>query len=69
MNPDVPHLRLSSPAKAGDPVFRDVYAGFDKPLRTGYSAFAEYDGFRRSNDDLLPSSPAKAGESSIPTRR
>jgi hypothetical protein len=53
MNTEAPHLRLSSPAKAGDPVFRDADAGFDKLRRTGYSAFAEYDGFMRSNDKLL----------------
>src|SRR5713226_9917375 len=37
-------LRPSSSAKAGDPVFRGVSDGTEKPQRTGYSAFAEYDG-------------------------
>jgi hypothetical protein len=35
----------SSPAKAGDPVFRGVSDRTEKMRRTGYSAFAEYDGF------------------------
>jgi hypothetical protein len=33
-------------SKAGDPVFRGVSDGDEKPQRTGYSAFAEYDGLR-----------------------
>src|SRR5258705_5061433 len=33
----------SSPAKAGDPVIRGASDGAEKPQRTGYSAFAEYD--------------------------
>src|SRR5712672_3111228 len=37
-------LRPSSPAKAGDPVFRGVSDGDEKLRHTGYSAFAEYDG-------------------------
>src|SRR6266852_8151222 len=43
--PDAPTLASSSrrPAKAGDPVFRDVSDGIGKLRRTGYSAFAEYD--------------------------
>src|SRR6267142_3208323 len=31
-------------AKAGDPVLRGVHDEIAKPRRTGYSAFAEYDG-------------------------
>jgi hypothetical protein len=33
-------------SKPGDPVFRGVSDGDEKPQRTGYSAFAEYDGLR-----------------------
>src|SRR3989442_15314120 len=36
--------RSSSPVKAGDPVFRGICDRTGKPRRTGYSAFAEYDG-------------------------
>jgi hypothetical protein len=36
--------QLSSPAQAGDPVFRDVSDGIEKPRRTGYPACAGYDG-------------------------
>jgi hypothetical protein len=43
MNTDAPHSQSSSPAKAGDPVFRDLSDRSDIPQRTGYSAFAEYD--------------------------
>src|SRR5258707_165932 len=39
-----PSPQPSSPAKAGDPVFRDVSNGIERLRRTGYSAFAEYDG-------------------------
>src|SRR5882724_5293709 len=53
MTTNAPHSQSSSPAKAGDPVFRGVSDGIEKLRRTGYSAFAEYDGFcgaeRRSN--------------------
>ena len=49
---DVSHSPLSSSAKAGDRVLRDANDGIDKPQRTGYSAFAEY-------DDLLGESEAK----------
>ena len=45
MNADAPHSQSSSPAKAGDLVFRDADVGTEKLRRTGYSAFAEYDGF------------------------
>jgi hypothetical protein len=38
-------LRPSSPAKAGDQVFRDASDGIGNPQRTGYPAFAGYDGF------------------------
>jgi hypothetical protein len=38
------NLQLSSPAQAGDPVFRDVSDGIEKPRRTGYPACAGYDG-------------------------
>jgi hypothetical protein len=41
---NAPHSQPSSPAKAGDPVFRGVSDGAEKLRRTGYSAFAEYDG-------------------------
>jgi len=37
-----PHTQPSSPANAGDPVFRGVSDGAEKPRRTGYSA--KYDG-------------------------
>jgi hypothetical protein len=37
-------ISLSSPAKAGDPVLRDIDGKAAKLRRTGYSAFAEYDG-------------------------
>jgi hypothetical protein len=40
-----PHTQPSSPAKAGDPVFRGASDRIEKLQRTGYSAFAEYDGF------------------------
>jgi hypothetical protein len=53
MTTNAPRSQSSSPAKAGDPVFRGVSDGIEKLRRTGYSAFAEYDGFcgaaRRSN--------------------
>src|SRR6267154_6104565 len=35
---------MSSPAKAGDPVFRNLHNSCTAVI-TGYSAFAEYDGF------------------------
>jgi hypothetical protein len=38
-------------AKAGDPVFRDANDGIEKPQRTGYSAFAEYDGLGEERSD------------------
>src|SRR4051794_3828444 len=38
------HPRLSSPAKAGDPVFQSRQCSFERPQRTGYPAFAGYDG-------------------------
>jgi len=44
MNTDAQHARPSSPANAGDPVFREVNDRVEEPRRTGYSAFAEYDG-------------------------
>src|ERR1700721_2131452 len=40
--------QLSSPAKAGDPVFRGVSDRAEGPRRTGYSAFAEYEELLRS---------------------
>jgi hypothetical protein len=43
MRMSAPHFQ-SSPAKAGDPVFRGVSGGAEKLRRTGYSALAEYDG-------------------------
>src|SRR5258706_4220243 len=39
-----PHSQPSSPAKAGDPVFRGVSDGIAKPRRTGYPACAGSDG-------------------------
>ena len=45
-------LRPSSPAKAGDPVFRSFSDRTGKPRRTGYPAFAGY-------DDLLWSSAVR----------
>ena len=42
LNTNAPHSQPSSSAKAGDPVFRGVSDGDEKPQRTGYSAFAEY---------------------------
>src|SRR5713226_3370352 len=41
---NAPHSQPSSPAKAGDPVFRDAGDRTERLRRTGYSAFAEYDG-------------------------
>src|SRR6516165_8535764 len=38
------HFLSSSPAKAGDPVFEDRKDQTEKPQRTGYPAFAGYDG-------------------------
>ena len=38
------HAQSSSSAKADDPVFQSVSDGIEKLQRTGYSAFAEYDG-------------------------
>ena len=43
-NADRPYFQPSSPAKAGDPVFRCVNDRTEKLQRTGYSAFAESDG-------------------------
>jgi len=43
-------------APAGDPVFRGVSDGITKLRRTGYSAFAEYDGFLRSSRASHPNS-------------
>src|SRR3979411_2536539 len=56
-----PILQLSSPAKAGDPVFRDASNGIEKPRRTGYPAGACHRARRRRDpvagyDDLLWSS-------------
>jgi hypothetical protein len=45
MNTDMSHLQPSSPANAGDPVFRGVSNRTEELRRTGCSAFAEYDGF------------------------
>jgi hypothetical protein len=42
-----PILQLSSPAKAGDPVFRDASDGIEKPRRTGYPAGACHRARRR----------------------
>jgi hypothetical protein len=39
-----PHTQPSSPAKAGDPLFRGANDGIDKPQRTGCPAFAGLDG-------------------------
>jgi len=44
MDKSTPHSQPSSPAKAGDPVFRGASDRIEKLRRTGYSAFAEYDG-------------------------
>jgi hypothetical protein len=44
-NADV-YVKPSSPAKAGDPVFRGVGDETEKPRRTGYPACAGYDGRR-----------------------
>src|SRR6266496_6695266 len=44
----LPHTQPSSPANAGEPVFRGASDRIEKLRRTGYSAFAEYDGFWRS---------------------
>src|SRR5439155_17670504 len=41
---DTPHPQPSSPAKAGDPVLRGVSDRAERPQRTGYLAFAGYDG-------------------------
>jgi hypothetical protein len=39
-----PHFQSSSPAKAGDPVLRGLNDRTERPRRTGYPAFAGYDG-------------------------
>src|SRR5712664_4848646 len=57
MNTDAPHSQPSSPAKAGDPVFRGVSDGIEKLRRTGYSAGACHRARRRRDpvaeyDDL-----------------
>src|SRR5258705_5569298 len=39
-----PHTQSSSPAKAGDPVFRGASDRAENPRRTGYPACAGYDG-------------------------
>src|SRR5882724_12552533 len=44
MNTSAPHPQPSSPAKAGDPVFRGVSGEIEKLQRTGYPACAGYDG-------------------------
>jgi hypothetical protein len=41
-------VMLSSSAKADDPVLRDAATRAEKPRRTGYPAFAGYDGWRRA---------------------
>jgi hypothetical protein len=46
-----PFSRPSSPTKAGDPVFRDVSDGRERPRRTGYPACAGYDGSLRGESD------------------
>ena len=57
MNRNAPHSPPSSPAKAGDPVFRGVNDEVEKPQRTGYSAGACHRARRRRDpvaeyDDL-----------------
>ena len=37
------NAQLSSPAKAGDPVFHRANDGIEKPRRTGWPAFAGHD--------------------------
>ena len=44
---NAPHSQPSSPAKAGDPVFRDVSDGAGRPRRTGYPAGACHRARRR----------------------
>jgi hypothetical protein len=44
---NAPHSQPSSPAKAGDPVFRDVSDGTGRPRRTGYPAGACHRARRR----------------------
>src|SRR6267143_6080622 len=53
---NAPHSQPSSSAKAGDPVFRGVSDGAERPRRTGYSAFAEYDEAVHSSLTLLKAS-------------
>jgi hypothetical protein len=55
---DASSSQPSSPAKAGDPVFRDAYVGIEKLRRTGYSAFAEY-------DDFIEDRPSEIGRATI----
>src|SRR5258708_18637407 len=38
------HIKVSSSAKADDPVFQGTRDEVEKPRRTGYPAFAGYDG-------------------------
>src|ERR1019366_1895829 len=42
---------VRTPAKAGDPVIRDVSDGIGKPRCTGYPAFAGYDGLGEVTPD------------------
>src|SRR6266849_5368096 len=46
MNTNASHSQPSSPAKAGDTVFRGAGDRTERPQRTGYPAFAGYDGHR-----------------------
>jgi hypothetical protein len=62
MHTDAPHLRLSSPAKAGDPVFRVVSEEIEELRRTGYSAFAEYDGLCKTTRRAQPAAQARSNQ-------
>src|SRR5216684_4829083 len=55
---DSEQILSSSPAKAGDPVFQSTCDLTEKPRRTGYPAFAGYDGkiqCTRKHQQLQPS--------------
>jgi hypothetical protein len=70
MRMSAPHSQPSSPAKAGDPVFRVANDGIEKPRRTGYPAgachrarrrrdpVAEYDGVREERRDETVQTPS-----------
>ncbi len=55
---NAPHSPQSSPAKAGDPVLRDISARSETPRRTGSPAFAGYDGRCKERSSKPNKNPA-----------